>query len=540
MPDGSTWPATAVLTDEDRRTIKAAAELRPEQDGNALPKGTLLDEFEIIRVLGVGGFGIVYLALDRVLLRNVAIKEYLPGALASRDRSDRVTVRSSGRIETFALGLESFMNEARMLANFDHPSLVKVHRFWKANGTAYMAMQYYDGPTLKDVRGSMAAPPDEAWLRALLEPLLGALEVLHKESVYHRDISPDNILLLADGRPVLLDFGSARRVISNSTQALTAILKPNFAPLEQYGDEAGMPQGAWTDLYALGATLHHSVTGKVPMPAVMRSIHDDLTRMDGSPMLAPGDHRLPAIIDWMLALAPQDRPQTVAAVRQALGGEIEVPVRKGATGVAPNAADKPAPAAPKKRRGMIAIGAAAAVAALVIVGVVMQPSRAPDEPAHAAVVVANPSTAPAPTPAPVPIAAAPAEEIAVAAATPASAASASASVAVNEAAAKRDTAPKLAPSARTPAARVATKATEVQGPAAAAAPKPAAEPTQVAAVPTPAAPVERRPTEACAASNFLMRATCIRRECQAPKWHAEPACIESNAAAEAQQRRGQS
>src|SRR5450631_2104388 len=201
---------TVVLVPKDDSLQPSAA---TTQHHEALRPGAHLEEFEIIRVLGDGGFGIVYLALDQILLRYVAIKEYLPASLAGRGVGQTVSVRSAAQAETFELGLDSFFNEARMLASFDHPSLVKVHRFWKANGTAYMAMQYYPGQTLREVRNEMPAPPDEAWLRSFVDPLLGALEVLHAEDIYHRDIAPDNILLLPDGRPVLLDFGSARRVI---------------------------------------------------------------------------------------------------------------------------------------------------------------------------------------------------------------------------------------------------------------------------------------------------------------------------------------
>jgi serine/threonine protein kinase len=296
------------------------------EEHDALKPGSHLDEFEIIRVLGVGGFGIVYLALDQVLLRYVAIKEYLPTALAARVKNSMVSVRSSSHFETFAVGLESFFNEARMLASFDHPSLVKVHRFWKANGTAYMAMQYYPGQTLKDARRDMSALPNEAWLRSVVDPLLGALDALHGQAVFHRDIAPDNILLLPDGRPVLLDFGSARRVIGDLTQSLTAILKPNFAPIEQYADEAGMRQGAWTDLYALGATVHFMITGQTPTPAVMRAVRDVMPALSVGGAKHPGLSReFLAAIDWTLALAPAERPQSVATMRQALSGEIVPP-----------------------------------------------------------------------------------------------------------------------------------------------------------------------------------------------------------------------
>ena len=324
MSDTKSWPTTALLP--TGACPSPASD--PSADQDMLRPGTRLDEFEIIRVLGAGGFGIVYLALDQVLLRYVAIKEYMPTALARRrEGTQTVSVRSSGLAETFAMGLESFFNEARLLANFDHPSLVKVHRFWKAHGTAYMVMQYYPGHTLKEARLGMKAPPEESWLRAFVEPLLSALELLHGEDVFHRDISPDNILLLPDGRPVLLDFGSARRVIGDRTQSLTALLKPNFAPVEQYADEAGMRQGPWTDLYGLGATVHFMLTGKAPAPSVLRAVRDVLPALS-----APGGRHFPGVtrrflaaVDWTLALAPDARPQSVESVRQALRGEVAPP-----------------------------------------------------------------------------------------------------------------------------------------------------------------------------------------------------------------------
>jgi len=294
---------------------------------DALAPGTRLDEFEILSVLGIGAFGIVYLAYDHVLVRRVAIKEYMPAALAGRRDGMPIALRSPEFAATFERGLDSFLSEARLLASFDHPSLVKVHRFWRANDTAYMAMQCYPGETLKDVRLRMAAPPDQAWLLALVEPLLDALELLHGQGVFHRDISPDNILILPDGRPVLLDFGSARRVIGTGSQFLSAVLKPPFAPVEQYANETEMRQGPWTDLYALGATLYFALTGQAPTPSVVRAVDDTL------PVLAAGgDERFAAIggpllatVDWMLAMAPDARPRDVASVRRALGGELVPP-----------------------------------------------------------------------------------------------------------------------------------------------------------------------------------------------------------------------
>ncbi|HMC14775.1 MAG TPA: serine/threonine-protein kinase, partial [Albitalea sp.] len=217
-------------------------------DHSGLAPGSRLNEMEILRVLAVGGFGIVYLARDHSLDRDVAVKEFMPAQLAGRSVGQRVTVRSLADAETFQLGLQSFVNEAKLLAQFTHPSMVKVYRFWEANGTGYMVMPYLRGPTLREVRHSMSQPPTEAWLRSVIDPLLDALSMLHAEGVYHRDIAPDNVLVSGNGVPVLLDFGAARRLISDRTQSLTAILKPSYAPIEQYAEAKQLRQGPWTDL----------------------------------------------------------------------------------------------------------------------------------------------------------------------------------------------------------------------------------------------------------------------------------------------------
>jgi hypothetical protein len=268
----------------------------------------------------------VYRAFDHSLEREVAIKEYMPSALAGRSGKHQVSLLSASHSETFALGLSSFVNEARLLARFDHPSLVKVHRFWEDNGTAYMVMPLYRGITLRSLRQQSDSCPDGMWLARLTEQLLGALDVLHREGVYHRDIAPDNVLVADDAPPVLLDFGAARRVISDRNQQLTAILKPSYAPLEQYAESTGMRQGPWTDFYALGATLHYLITGKAPMPATTRAVSDEQPRLAGSGQGGVPDLLL-QMCDWMLAPAPQDRPQNVAELRAALAGQLPVPQR---------------------------------------------------------------------------------------------------------------------------------------------------------------------------------------------------------------------
>lgn len=285
---------------------------------SALPVGTRLAEFEITGVIGEGGFGIVYSAHDSSLERIVAIKEYLPSAFAQRGDIGVVQVKSEDHRKTFTAGLASFINEARMLAKFPHPGLVEVFRFWEANGTAYMAMRYYRGVTLREALRTSPELITEQWLCETLDPILLALKELHDEKCYHRDIAPDNILVLPNGRSVLMDFGAARRIISGMTQALTTVLKPGYAPIEQYYDDGSMQQGAWTDIYALGGLLYHVMTGKVPVQAISRMISDPLKPVsevatrDFSP-------RLCSAVMKCLEVLPENRYQSVDELRAALG-----------------------------------------------------------------------------------------------------------------------------------------------------------------------------------------------------------------------------
>ena len=203
---------------------------------DALPAGTMLGEFEIQGLLGFGGFGMVYRGYDHSLQRAVAIKEYMPSALVARAFQLELSARSESDHQTFQSGLLSFIAEARLLARFDHPSLVKVYRFWEANNTAYMAMPLYQGITLKQARLQMSGPPPEDWLRVVLWSVLEALKVLHSSGALHRDVSPDNIFLQDTGPPVLLDLGAAREVVIESKKKHTAVLKVNYAPIEQYAN----------------------------------------------------------------------------------------------------------------------------------------------------------------------------------------------------------------------------------------------------------------------------------------------------------------
>ncbi|MGH6646942.1 serine/threonine protein kinase [Aquabacterium sp.] len=285
---------------------------------HTLPDGTRLGEFEVRGLIGEGGFGIVYLAYDESLQRQVALKEYMPSSLAARSNTTAtVSVKSDRHRETFQAGLKSFINEARLLAQFDHPSLVKVYRFWEGHGTAYMVMPYYEGPTLKRALADLGRPSTEAEIKTWLHPLLNALEVMHSAHCFHRDIAPDNILLTASG-PLLLDFGAARRVIGDMTHALTVVLKPGYAPIEQYGEESSsMPQGAWTDLYAMACVVYYAVTGKAPMSSVDRLMADKLRPLSD---IAAGRYSATFLkaMDACLSVRPHERPQSVGELRAML------------------------------------------------------------------------------------------------------------------------------------------------------------------------------------------------------------------------------
>lgn len=297
---------------------------------DALPAGTMLGEFEVQSLLAVGGFGMVYRGYDHTLHRQVAIKEYMPSALVGRPAGLALSARSQADETPFQTGLQSFIDEARLLARFDHPSLVKVYRFWEANNTAYMAMPLYAGMTLKEARRRMSGPPPEVWLRKVLWSVLQALQVLHDADTLHRDVSPDNIFLQDTGPPVLLDLGAARKAILDSSQKHTAILKVNYAPIEQYADAPDLREGPWTDLYALAAVVHGCICNEAPLPATFRVVRD---RMPSFAQVTQTAHAhfgqlyaesFVSAVSHALRIEPGERPQTtgeMAAEMQLLAPE---------------------------------------------------------------------------------------------------------------------------------------------------------------------------------------------------------------------------
>jgi len=393
LAPGGVAPAPPADPEAATDAVPEAARAAPDA-GHALPVGTRLDEFEITSLLGEGGFGIVYLAYDHLLERQVALKEYMP-SFARRGAGINVSVQSAQNADSFEAGRRSFVNEARLLAKFDHPSLVKVYRFWESNGTAYMVMPYYRGPTLKQMLLARDAPPDEAWLRRLLAPLLDALESIHLDHCYHRDIAPDNILMVDEGRPVLLDFGAARRAVGEANQAFTVILKQNYAPIEQYAEMPGMGQGAWTDLYALASVVHYAIDGAAPPPAMSRMMNDPYV-----PLASRHAGRFSAgfldAIDRALAFKPDARPQSVAALRTLLGLDTAAP-QPAAPPRQPAAPTPtpPTPAAPAPASGRrtALIGGGVAVVALAIAAAFMLGEREAPPPPDSAAATAPPVAA---------------------------------------------------------------------------------------------------------------------------------------------------
>ena len=300
-----------------------------EHHPNAFPQGYRLQEYELVRVLGMGGFGITYLAFDHNLNKGFAIKEYLPSDIATRRTDHSVVPQADHYREDFDWGLARFVKEAQTLARFDHRHIVKVHRFFEAHGTAYIVMEYAEGETLEKFLGRKGTL-EEAELKELLYPILDGLEEVHGADYLHRDIKPRNIILrYEDDSPVLLDFGAARQAIGEKSRSLSVIYTPGYAPFEQYLERGH--QGAWTDIYALGAVCYRALTGEVPVASPDRTRHDPLVPVSQR-CAGQASRGFLSAIDGALAVYAEDRPQSVAAWREALEASVEPQTRRQAKG----------------------------------------------------------------------------------------------------------------------------------------------------------------------------------------------------------------
>ncbi|MCK5129151.1 MAG: serine/threonine protein kinase, partial [Clostridiales bacterium] len=240
-------------------------------NGEYLPAGTILiGKYMIGKVLGHGGFGATYLGMDLTVSEKVAIKEYLPAGVAVREKdTDIVTSYIGKKGEIYKHGLRNFIEEAKVLSKFSAvPSIVSIFDVFTANGTAYIVMEYLEGESLSSYVKNNAPLSSDIVIEFAL-PLCDALKKVHNAGIIHRDISLENIYLMKDGKIKLLDFGAARLTLVDDSTSLSVILKPGYAPIEQYSRKG--VQGPWTDIYALAATIYHMFTGYAPTSATDRA-----------------------------------------------------------------------------------------------------------------------------------------------------------------------------------------------------------------------------------------------------------------------------
>ncbi len=331
---------------------------------DALKPGHRLHEYRIEKVLGHGGFGITYLAYDVLLDAPFAIKEFLPPDLAARGEGSSVVVRASSMRERFSWAKKKFLAEARVLARFRHPNLVRVSRIFEDNGTVYFVMDFVAGGTL-DAWLKRHPEPDEAQVRGMLEALASGLAEVHAADTLHRDVKPGNIIVQEDNTPILIDFGAARQSYGAATRSVLNVVTAGYAPLEQYSEDG--EQGPWTDIYALGAVGYRMVCGLKPLDAVNRLREDPMAPASRAAAGRYSPSLLQAI-DWALGVHPEDRPGSVTQWLEAFAGApaIDAPAPPKASARPASPSSRTPPAAPPES------------------------PRAPPRVAHEAVVVAAP------------------------------------------------------------------------------------------------------------------------------------------------------
>jgi serine/threonine protein kinase len=287
----------------------------------ALPQGFKLDDCVVERQISRGGFSIVYLARDPAGA-PLAIKEYMPAGIAQRSGSSPVPVVPPELRGAFIAGMKAFFEEGRLLARINHPNVVHVQNFFRANETAYMVMPYVKGKSLHEViRASIVScePLREEFLREVFVRLLSGLREVHLQKLLHLDIKPANIFLRRDGSPLLLDFGATRLGLGDSPSSLAAVHTPDYGAPEQEG--SGEPLGPWTDIYAIGATLYSCLAGRPPPPAAQRMVKDEFESAQKT-WFRQYSPQLLELIDWCLKLEAGQRPQSVFALQKVLNGDL--------------------------------------------------------------------------------------------------------------------------------------------------------------------------------------------------------------------------
>jgi serine/threonine protein kinase len=297
---------------------------------NSLPLETRLDKRYCIKsILGEGGFGITYKAHDEKLDRDVAIKEYLPGECAART-SDSVTVQPrTNRVNDYQYGLSQFLEEARVLARFQHSNIVRVTNFIEQNGTAYLVMEFAEGITLNEWLKKKTDIIDEKTILGIITPLLKGLVEVHNSGLMHRDIKPGNIFLRKTGEPLLIDFGAARQALGEHSKSISAIVSMGYAPPEQYTTRG--KQGPYTDLYAVGAVMYKLITGDTPIESPDRS--HARAESENDPLISIKKAGKGKVSDWLLGItdqllkiSPKQRPQSAKAVIDAINNKTEVKI----------------------------------------------------------------------------------------------------------------------------------------------------------------------------------------------------------------------
>ncbi|MBI2837172.1 MAG: SUMF1/EgtB/PvdO family nonheme iron enzyme [Acidobacteria bacterium] len=292
------------------------------RSGTLLPLRSLLHQQYVVgrELGGPGGFGITYLALDLKLDVAVAIKEFFPRGLVERPpHVAAISALSEDDKAAFSYGLDLFLMEARTLAKFDHPNVVRVRTFFEENGTGYLVMDYVEGVSLGEHLRRCGGRVEVRQALDIIVPILDGLDAVHSKAILHRDVTPHNIYLRVDQRPVLLDFGAARHALGDHTCSLTVIYTPGYAPYEQYIRSG--KQGPWTDLYGAAATLYNMITGVAPPGAIEREFHDEIVPAQ---RLAPGvSERVSDAIMRALSLDPTKRPQTVTEFKADLIGLVD-------------------------------------------------------------------------------------------------------------------------------------------------------------------------------------------------------------------------
>ena len=289
------------------------------QANQPLPEGFQLENYRILRQLASGGFSFVYLAHDEGQ-KPVAIKEYLPASLALRKEGSPVPVIPEENLATFRYGLKCFFEEGRALAGLQHPNVVRVINFFRANETVYLVMRYERGRTLQEHIQKKSGPLKEDWIRSTFAQLLNGLREVHSNKLLHLDIKPGNIYVRNDGNPVLIDFGAARQTLTVDGMKLPPMFTPGFASPEHHRGREKL--GPWSDIYSIGASMYACLAGAGPPVAPSRLEKDKMTsaRKGWAGKYSP---ELLDTIDWCLRLDHLERPQSVFALQKALLGEKE-------------------------------------------------------------------------------------------------------------------------------------------------------------------------------------------------------------------------